>query len=725
LPLVVSLAVTNISCYNANDGAILATVTGGTPNYQYNWNPPETGSNPTGLAGGLYQLTVTDASNCTTTASATVINPQPLTVTFNIKNALCFNDSNGAIYPTVSGGFPGYTFQWSNGYTTQDITGLAGGVAPSGDTYVLSVTDSHNCNVVDSAVVFQPGALYTSGIIHNVSCHDNCDGSIITTPYGGTVPYAFTWSNNETTENIVQLCGGNYTLTLTDANQCSVVSLYIVDNPAQLTLTVLESNNSCFQSCNGTVVGIPGGGTPPYTYLWNNFVSDSLQSNVCAGFYTMVLTDSNGCRAIDTGTVSQPAPINITGAVTNILCNGASTGAINTTVTGGTLPYGFAWSNSATTQNISGLDSNTYVLTVTDANNCIQSSSFNLSQPTAISSAVSFGKPLCHGGGNGFVSVDVTGGTEPYTYGWSTSPPQFGATAANLYAGNYTLTITDNSGCSATVAATLSDPDPIAVNTNIIGSKCFNSATGGVVASVTSGGTPPYTYLVDGQLQATDTFSHLLPGTYTLIVIDANGCQGTATFTVVSPPPLAVTLAVNPSDNGQYILTGMNTQLTATATPDTGIIHYFWTPDTLMQFTGCADSTDCSSPYAAPTSTTTFMVTVENSDSCFVSDTITIYVDNQPASFIPTAFTPNGDGLNDRFEFAILGAQTIEISIFDRWGQRVYYNPSQTNGITNADGWDGTVSGKAAPEATYVYQMKVTYFDGTVKNRAGTVNVLR
>ena len=653
-----------------------------------------------------------------------MINPQPIIVTFNVQNALCYGDSNGAVYSTISGGFPGYTFQWSDGYTTQDITQLPGGLSPGGDSYILTVTDSHSCSVVDSTHVFEPGALYTSGIIKNASCHNNCDGSIITTPYGGTVPYAFSWSNNETTENIVQLCGGNYTLTLTDANQCSVVSLYIVDNPPQLTLSIIKSDISCSGLCNGEVVSIPGGGTPPYTYLWNNFSSDSLQNNVCAGLYTLVLTDSAGCRATDTSTVVQPAAISISGVVTDILCNGASTGAITTTITGGVTPYGFSWSNSATTQNLTGLDSNTYVISVTDANSCIQTSSFSVTQPSAISEAVSFGKPLCHGGGNGFVSVDVTGGVEPYTYNWSTMPAQFGATAANLYAGNYTLTVTDHNGCSSTVQASLSDPNPITITSNPIGSKCFNTATGGVYAA-TTGGTPPYTYLVNGVLQNTDTFNNLLPGAYTIVVIDANGCQGTSSFTVSAPPSFTVSLAVNASDNGQYILTGMNTQLIATASPDTGIIHYIWGPDSLMQYTDCSDSSNCSSPFAAPTSTTTFTVMVENSDSCFVSDTITVYVEEQPVSFIPTAFTPNGDGLNDRFEFAILGASTIEISIFNRWGERVYYNPNQNNGMTNTDGWDGTISGKPAPEDTYVYQMKITYFDGTVKNRAGTINILR
>ena len=205
------------------------------------------------------------------------------------------------------------------------------------------------------------------------------------------------------------------------------------------------------------------------------------------------------------------------------------------------------------------------------------------------------------------------------------------------------------------------------------------------------------------------------------MVTDVNGCEGTTTFTISSPGEISVDLSVSQ----QVILTGMETQLIAVANSTLPIINYIWTPDSFMNYTSCVDPTMCSTPYAHPNSTTTFTVTVINSDSCTASDTVTVIVNNEISAFIPTVFTPNGDGLNDRFEFDILGATEIEVSVFDRWGQRVYYNAAQQNGITGSYGWDGNFNGKYAPEDTYVYQITIVYFDGTVKDTTGTITIMR
>ena len=334
-------------------------------------------------------------------------------------------------------------------------------------------------------------------------------------------------------------------------------------------------------------------------------------------------------------------------------------------------------------------------------------------------------QPRCAGGNDGFVSVAVTGGIVPYTYSWGTVPVQIGATATNLVAGTYTLTITDSIGCSATVSANLNNPTALTVVTPGVNSRCFNNPNGSVVALAT-GGLPPYNYTLNGVFQVSDTFAGLAPGHYVVLVQDANGCQGTSAFNIGASSPVTVSLSVTDA----RILTGMQTQLSAVATSDTTIIHYIWSPIAIdsvdvFNYGSCPDSSNCSTPYVMPPFTTTFTVRVMNADSCFATDTVTVYVDNEPGSFLPTAFTPNGDGLNDRFALAFLGATKIEITIYDRWGEKVFYNPNQTNNLQASDGWDGTVNGKPAPSDTYVYQINVTYFNGVVKNKAGTVTIIR
>ena len=240
------------------------------------------------------------------------------------------------------------------------------------------------------------------------------------------------------------------------------------------------------------------------------------------------------------------------------------------------------------------------------------------------------------------------------------------------------------------------------------------------------GGVGPFTYLVNGVQQTTDTFSNLSAGNYSVLVFDANNCQATSSFVVSSPAQFSVKLTATDLN----ILTNQQTQLIATPTSSSPVISYIWGPITedsvdVFSYGSCTDTNNCSTPYVRPPFTTTFTVHIMTADSCVASDTLTINVANQPVSFIPTAFSPNGDGLNDRFQFAILGANKVEVNIFDRWGENIFYNANQSNGVGGTDGWDGNIKGKPAPQDTYVYQLKVTYFDSTVKTIAGTVAIVR
>jgi gliding motility-associated-like protein len=498
-----------------------------------------------------------------------------------------------------------------------------------------------------------------------------------------------------------------------------------------LVADVTGTNVVCFGTSTGTLVVVPSGGTTPYEYLWNNFVTDSTQSGVTAGRYVVLVTDSNGCHTYDSILITEPSEIIITGVVTDVVCSGFNTGAIDITVIGGTGAYTFAWSDGSTTEDIDTLAGGSYTVTVADANGCVKTATFVINEIVTLYTTVSVSDPTCFGGSNGFISVVVTGGTIPYTYNWSTTPPLQGATATNLDEGTYTLTVSDANNCSATVSAILINPVPIVVTTTPTPARCYNTATGIVTANVT-GGAPPYVYQLNGIIQPSNIFSNLLPGNYIIAVRDANGCEGTATFTITAPIPVTVELTA-PQD---VILQGMTTQLIATASSNVAIINYFWSPltdtagNSLFTFTGCPDPDNCSNPYVTPPFTTVFTVSVMNADSCFAYDTVTVTVEVQPSAFIPSAFTPNGDGMNDRFDFDILGATTAEVSIFNRWGERVFFTPNQKNGTNTGEGWDGKKDGDALPVDTYVYQMKVTYAEGLnpqglVKDRAGTITIMR
>lgn len=714
--LTLTTLVSNISCFNSNDGAIDLTVTGGTPGYTYAWSNGATTQDLSNLGGATYAVTVTDANGCTASTSVLLVNPPIINTSFVVKNPLCFMDTNGLVDLIPSGGTPPYTYLWNpTGATTEDLTAVPAG------TYTVNITDSKGCVKVDSATLTQPSPLVTSGFITNVTCNGYCDGVIDVTAYGGTLPYSFQWSTAASTEDIIALCGGNYFVTVTDVNGCTASTLYPVLEPAPLVSTMAVTNVTCFGTKTGSAAVTPSGGTTPYTYLWNNFDVDSSLTAVSAGTYVVLVTDSNGCYIYDTATITEPTQILVTGVVTNAACFGATTGAIDITATGGSGTFTYLWSNGATTEDLTGIAAGTYTVTVTDGSGCTATASFTVTEPSGVASNIAYGSPTCFNGTNGFIDLDITGGAAPYTYSWNTTPVQTGHTAFNLAAGSYSVTVTDANGCSTVLATILNNPTQLTVTANGVQASCYNTPTGEVTATVT-GGAAPYVFQLNGVIQASDTFRNLTPGQYVIAVRDANGCEATDVFQITSPSEVNVDLTVAQP----LILDGMTTQLLATSTSTSPIVQHIWAPDSAeFDFSACTVDTNCAMPYVTPHVTTTYVVTVVNQDGCTATDTVTVVVEIDQRMFNPTAFTPNGDGLNDRFEFDILGALNAKVEIFDRWGALVYSNDAQPNGFTGTNGWDGTVDGKQASPDTYVYQLKVNYYDGKQKDVTGTITLMK
>jgi gliding motility-associated-like protein len=724
-PLVVTDSVSPVVCNNGTDGSIILTVTGGTGVDTYTWTPagPNSPDN-TGLAAGTYSVTVSDVNSCSSSLTVTLINPLTLTIANTVTDPKCNGDLNGSIDLIVIGGTPQYTYVWSpNVGNTANVNFLGAG------TYLTTVTDAHGCQITDSIVVNQPAPMYVSGIQKNISCFDFNDGYILPTPYGGTQPYSFQWylgadtfaPVGPVTENIINLAGGPYYLIVTDANGCMVPFTRTIINPDSLWVQLVDSSVTCFGASTGSVAVMDSGGTHPYQYLWNNFTTDSFQTGVPAGTYTVVVTDSNGCHKNQSIVVTQPQAITTLAQLTNVLCNGAGTGSIALTVSGGVPLYNFNWSTTPvqTTSDATGLTAGSYAVTIGDANGCSVTELYTLTQPDSIAINTAVNDPTCSGGDNGFISLDVRGGTAPYGYNWSTTPVQTGNVASGLGAGTYYATVTDNNGCTVLDSGVVVSPLPITVVVAPGSSACSGGGVGGVVIVTASGGLSPYTYGIGDIIQGTDTFTGLSVGTYTVAVTDANGCVGTDPVTVAPLGTFADTLTSNPI----IVLAGEPVILYAHATSDTTITSYNWFPSDSLTFP--CGTPNCDSAEGMPTQTQYYIVTVTNARGCTITDTILVKVSNTASAFVPSAFTPNNDGLNDFFTMDILGATTIDVQVWDRWGEKVFSNPSQANGINAPGAWDGTFRGKPVQFDTYTYQLVVTYYDGHTETIAGTVVVMK
>ncbi len=537
----------NVSCHGGTNASITLLTSGGTPSYSYQWNNGSQTQNLTSIPAGTYTVTVTDTLGCTSSSTISVTEPPvSLSATSSSPQAVsCFGGSNGAIDLTVTGGTPAYSYNWSNGNTVQDLTGLAAG------SYTVTITDANGCTYIHSSSVSQPASALSTNInIQQVSCFGWNNGEIDLTVNGGTTAYTYNWSNGSTTEDINGLAAGTYSVTVTDANGCTSSESATISQPAAPLsgATQVTSNISCFSGNNGSIDLTATGGTAPYSYAWNTGANTEDISNLSAGIYIVTITDANSCTFTVTDTITQPAGALSTSiqVTQGVLCYGGNDGNIDLTVTGGTPPYAYTWSNGATTEDIQSLSAGVYTATITDVNGCSASVTGTITEPSqAISASANATQQVnCFGGSNGTASLSVVGGTPPYTYLWSNGSAN--QNQANLAAGSYSVTVTDANGCTDSQSITITQPaaslaSAVSATQNV---NCFGGTDGSIDLS-TSGGTPPYTYNWSNGA-TTEDLQNISTGTYNVTITDANGCLTALSVTIAQPSgPLSAAISAS------------------------------------------------------------------------------------------------------------------------------------------------------------------------------------
>ncbi len=368
------------ACYQSSNGSITMNISGAAGPYLWSWSRSGggtgtgTGTTITGLAAGTYTVTVTAGNGTGSSKIITVIiseNPQITALSVTSANVLCYGQASGSIsLANLTGGTPPFTFLWSDGATTQNRSGLVAG------TYSVTAKDAAKCTITSSSIVItQPDEITISPTITDVLCNGNTTGAITISATGsGTLTYA--WNDGATTQNRTNLVAGTYSVTVTDATSCSKTKTgIVVSQPADaLSLSASQVNVGCNGGATGSINLTPTGGASPYTYLWSNGATSEDITTLVLGTYSVTVTDSNGCTAVLSKTITQPSPLTISTSVTKASCPGVNDGAINLTVSGGTTNYSYSWSGansySSTSESPTGLLSGTYTLTVTDANSC-------------------------------------------------------------------------------------------------------------------------------------------------------------------------------------------------------------------------------------------------------------------------------------------------------------------------------------------------------------------
>ncbi|MBI2269580.1 MAG: gliding motility-associated C-terminal domain-containing protein [Bacteroidetes bacterium] len=609
-PNTISFTNTDILCNGGTTGSAVATLSGGTGPFTYNWSSGSTAPAANNLSQGSYTVTISDAIGCAVTNSVTITQPTAITVTATPVNLTCNNSGNGRATASASGGVAGYNYSWTGAQAGITATSLAAG------SYTVTVTDANNCTATTNVSVTQPAPVITSSTSINVSCFGYNDGKAWVTPNGSKAPYVYVWNPSlGINDTIFGLTAGGYTVTVTDFSGCTQSTVITISEPTQLSGTVTGTNSSCNGATDGTATIVPSSGTPPYTYFWNTTPpqNTATANNLGPGTFTIRLTDANGCEFYANVTISDAAPLFINNpSITQETClrgNGAAT----ITILGGTAPYTYSWNPTAQTINTaSGLSAGTYSVTVTDSKGCSTTKTAvvtnQFSPPTAFANTIN--NVSCFGANNGRAAVTASAGTPPYVYSWSPSGGA-GATATNLSPGTYTIRVTDANGCTATSSTVITEPASMTITTASTNATC--GLTNGTASATPSGGTLPYT--INWSNSATGiTASNLAAGTYTVTVRDAGGCSRTNSVTISLANPLNIILSsTNIACNGTS-----NGTATVSASGGSGSFNYAWAP---------AGGTGSTATGLAPG---TYTVTVSDAGNAACSGTSTAVI-TQPA----------------------------------------------------------------------------------------------
>ncbi|WP_281233076.1 T9SS type A sorting domain-containing protein [Flavobacterium gelatinilyticum] len=604
---------TNILCNGTPTGSASVTVTGGTGTYTYAWAPSGgTASTATGLTAGTYTVTITDANNCQATESFTITEPAVLTaIPVAQTNIACYGDATGSASVTASGGTGTYTYSWApSGGTASTAIGLSAG------TYVVTITDVNSCTATQAFTITEPSApLSVTSSSTPVSCFGGANGTATVSVSGGTLGYTYSWAPyGGTASTAIGLEAGPYTVTITDANGCTLTENVTVGSPAQFAATFTKTDVSCNGGVNGTATITATGATFPYTYSWAPYGGTAATATgLAAGTFTVTIEDANGCVYQESVTINENAPVGYTQSQTNVLCNGTSTGSATVTASGGTGTYTYVWSPSGgTAATATGLSVGNYSVLITDGNGCVATANFMLTEPAVLDAVTSQTDATCSTGGE--AEVTPNGGTTPYSYLWSDG--QTTAAATGLTAGNYSVVITDANGCTITKNFTIGTTNTLVATTSQTDVLC-NGGNTGSASVVPSGAVGPFTYVWSPSGGTADTATGLTAGNYSVTITAGNGCSIVKNFTISEPSAIAI----SPSQTNVTCNQGSNGSATVSVTGGTGSYTYSWAP---------AGGTSAT---ATGLTAGIYTVTVTDANLCTATETITI---TEPDAIIAT-----------------------------------------------------------------------------------------
>jgi gliding motility-associated-like protein len=344
---------------------------------------------------------------------------------------------------------------------------------------------------------------------------------------GGNAPYQTQWSIGATGMSIDNLAGGDYSVSVTDLNNCSSSSNFTIDVIGNISATITATSEiTCPGEQSGILLANSSDGISPLGYLWSNNATSQSITQLPAGSYSVSITDSWGCLGSDYHVLAEPDGISVEADIMDVSCNGGNDGAISLQITGGSPPYAVLWSNDAITSSISNLEAGNYYMIITDSQHCEYSGLFTVNEPESdLFITATVNHVSCFGLADGEIMMNATGGTSPYDYSISIGSYSFnGQHPTGLISGLYEIMVTDQSGCSASGTTTIAEPNPIIAEYIKINPSCIGN-NDGYIEITTNGGTSPYLYEWQQNTSDLPYIPNLLEGEYYISITDINNCM--------------------------------------------------------------------------------------------------------------------------------------------------------------------------------------------------------
>ncbi|MEM6346740.1 MAG: gliding motility-associated C-terminal domain-containing protein, partial [Bacteroidota bacterium] len=634
-----------------------------------------------------------------------------------VIDVACFGESTGSVQLLAAGGSGAYQYNLSNGATSN--TPQFGNL-PAGN-YSATVIDDSSCVATINFVVNEPPLLVGSiAYQENVDCHGNATGDVGILASGGTPPYQYAINGGafSTDSSFTGLTAGAYVVEIQDQLGCSFLVNVSITEPDPLVPSINALLNiDCFGNATGEADIIASGGTPPYAFSIDslNFQMSGIFSDLLAGPHSVWVRDDSSCITRIDFQLTQPDTLVMSlDSLVNVDCNGNSTAYIEASAVGGTIPYQYSLDGSVlqSSGRFENLSAGSYELVVLDAQGCSDTMQITITEPDVLSLTTSRTDVICHSEATGTATVVPQGGTPPYQINWDNG--QDSLTAINLIAGVYQVDVSDSQGCEAQAFQAVDEPDTLVLSL-LQKEDAFCSWDNGSATIAASGGiTSVYQYEWNtNPAQFQPAITDIGTGTYLAQVTDQNGCTDTLSVFIGDNPPATPDFITIPDLADSILLSEANIQFNNLTV---GGVSYEW------EF-GDGNASVLEDPTHTYVETGLYTIKLTAYNEFFVCPTniekeIRIIPDG--IVYIPTAFSPNGDGSNDDFLVKGEGIVSLSVVIYNRWGRQVGRLDSPS------DRWNGRLAdGSAAPEGVYTFVAQAVFNSGKILKRGGTVTLIR